>query len=306
MALSGLSRVFDGGDSYGASQYVDDCQRRCVCCVVQPHMRSEKFCACMPVTPDHPDPCCLGSVQGMQLKSPDEIASHRLVVFIQITLTVQIVFLGLVGLGMLFLPRQVVFRVMVNDAYAHHFQDERRQELLEKQQYLEAVKSGEDHSDAGISWNSFVSRGLSKLLGDPTTPPDERAAILEELKRVELRQAERKPEELAMTTPTQMLGGAFVFMAVLSIADRVTMIDVRKFPVFTHLVWYLCMLIAMGLSSVTGGEGLASSFFASVCLVACAAGFTVWMYVERKLMRFRGIDLIDDPLKPYGSPDSSL
>lgn len=209
------------------------------------------------------------------MKSPMTVRRLQAKRVIRWVLIIQSILFITIGALALLNPKTVVFNVVIDDDYREHFGVQTHRPTVADVQLSRPPTVEES--------GSIVSDFLKRVFASPDTSEQEKIAMLQELEVSNQKLAQLHPEQVALTTPTQLYGAVLLYFAIKSLVIRAYTFELT--PAFTtdHLVWFACNLVGMVVAAPGRGEGMASTNFVAFMLMVNGCLLVVWLYIRKKI-----------------------
>ncbi len=280
--FASAARVLTRGDDYGLSDFITDCTKNCVCCVVDGEHRDDRCCALTTVDPNGLDYCDCGHVNESSMESPATYQRHQIQRWVRKLLFIGILVWGLIGAFAMINPTAIMFNVVVDEEYRSHLEEGKnlKESALEHRLQLEEKKK-EEELGANV-----ITNFLNELLRSDKANEKDKTAVMHVLELASEKMSSAHCEAIVVTAPIKVYGASCLFYALLCMVLLVEEIPMRTSVSSAHLTWYTCGIIGYALATAGHGRTMESSTFTffmlgSNCLLAVA-----WFVIRERIMRY--------------------
>lgn len=250
------------------------------CCVCDPDEKNDRCCSFDRTFRSSPAFFCYGHINDSEHMSGKKYDATRLAATFKTILFIFACIFGIVGFICMIAPNKVVFSVIVADEF---------REQLGLQEEKSSAKDEQIHKDTVMSMLKSSMSGLSSMFdNEEEISKEELAKIQKQLQQVETHLIYTKPETVAVTEPTSLMGGSMLFYAALCVyqlmMDLNQIIDMKN--IYVHWLWFVCGLVAIVTASSGHGRNLENSNFVTILIVCYVVGMFTFGILERKFHGF--------------------
>lgn len=251
------------------------------CCVCDPEEKTDaRCCSFQRAYKSSPSFFCFGHVTDSQEMSDVKFAALNLAKQYKVLLFIFACIFSVIGLICVISPGTVVFNVVVSDEFREQLGiQEEKNKPMDEQLHKETVMSMLKSSMNGLSSLFDNSDEISR---------DEVIKIRDMLTSVQNNLIYNKPEAVAVTEPTSILGGAFLFYALMCVyqlsMSTCQLLDLKN--VYLHGIWFGCGIVAIIAASSGHGRNMENSKFVIALIVFYVLGAVAFIILERMMHGF--------------------
>lgn len=292
--LGSAARVFNRSDDYGLSDFVNDCWKNFVCCVVDSEHRDDRCCALTTVDPNGVDYCDCGHVNEADMDSPHTRQRHQIERWIRKLLFIGIIVWGLIGVFAVINPTAIMFNVVVDQEYRDHLQEGKtlKESALEHRLQMEEKKK-EEELGANV-----ITNFLNELLRSDKANEKDKTAVMHVLELASEKMSAANCEVVVVTAPIKVYGASCLFYALLCMVLLSEDITMRTSVSSAHLMWYTCGIVGYALATAGHGRTMESSTFTFFMLAANCLLAVAWFVVRERILRYNTTAHAPEPTKP--------
>lgn len=247
------------------------------CCVFDSEYKNDRCCSLSRSFKSSPAFFCFGHVTDSEDMTAQRYAAAQLIKKYKVLLFIFACIFSIIGVVCVVSPETVVFNVVITDEF---------REQLGIQEAKSAPLDEQIHKDTVMSMLKNSMNGLSSLFdSSDEISREEVARIRDMLSSVQNNLVYSKPEAVSITEPTAILGGTFLFYAMMCVYQLTMsdsqLLDLRN--VYLHGIWYGCCLVAIISASAGHGRNLENSKFVIALIVFYITGAVAFVILERMM-----------------------
>lgn len=228
---------------------------------------------------------------GSMVSSPLDIKVRKAMRVARWILAAQAVFFCIIGLYGLFNPKGLVFNVVINEYYAHHF-NENLDEYKEKLDHLSKLHDQELEENAK---SSSIWKIAMMLVDAPDSTKADMKEALEGYEKAQEIERMKHPEEVALMAPTQLASSMMFAVGIYSALIRWARItEINRPLAHFFILWYSCIIVGMIAAVTHRGEGLSSSLFTIGFSMISMVFAVVWLMLRDRFPQLLKEDYIDE------------